>query len=119
MDYVIAFCVGGGICALTQILMDKTKLQPGRIMVLLVCSGALLSAVGLYGPFKEWAKAGASIPLTGFGHTLYEGVKKSVDESGFLGVFKGGFTASAVGISAALVFGYLGSLVFRSRMKDS
>ena len=88
-------------------------------MVLLVCSGAVLSAVGLYGPFKEWAGTGASVPLTGFGHTLYEGVKKSVDESGFLGLFKGGFTASALGISAALIFGYLGSLVFRSKMKDS
>ena len=119
MEYVLAFVVGGAICALVQVLMDRTKLQPGRIMVLLVCSGAVLSAVGLYGPFKEWAGAGASVPLTGFGHTLYEGVKKSVDESGFLGLFKGGFTASALGISAALIFGYLGSLVFRSKMKDS
>lgn len=118
MDYLIAFLVGGAICALVQVLMDQTKLQPGRIMVLLVCLGAVLSAVGIYGPFKEWAGAGASIPLTGFGHTLFEGVKKGVDESGFLGIFKGGFTASAVGISAALIFGYLASLVFRSKMKD-
>ncbi|MDD6035504.1 MAG: stage V sporulation protein AE [Lachnospiraceae bacterium] len=119
MDYVIAFAVGGAICALVQILMDRTKLQPGRIMVLLVCGGAVLSAFGIYAPFKEWAGAGASIPLTGFGHTLFEGVKKAVDENGFLGIFKGGFTASAVGISAALVFGYLASLIFKSRMKDS
>ncbi len=119
MEYILAFVVGGIICALVQILMDQTKLQPGRIMVLLVCGGAVLSAVGLYAPFKEWAGAGASIPLTGFGHTLFEGVKKAVDESGFLGIFKGGFTASAVGISAALIFGYLASLVFKSRMKDS
>lgn len=119
MEYVIAFVTGGIICALVQILMDRTKLQPGRIMVLLVCGGAVLSAIGLYGPFKEWAGAGASVPLTGFGHTLFEGVKKAVDENGFLGVFKGGFTASAVGISAALVFGYIASHVFRPRMKDS
>ena len=119
MEYVLAFTVGGGICALVQILMDRTKLQPGRIMVLLVCGGAVLSAVGVYGPFKEWAGAGATIPLTGFGHTLFEGIKKAVDEDGFLGVFKGGFTASAVGVSAALVFGYLVSCVFRSKMKDS
>ncbi len=119
MEYVLAFAVGGAICALVQILMDQTKLQPGRIMVLLVCAGAVHSALGLYGPFKEWAGAGASVPLTGFGHTLFEGVKKAVDESGFLGIFKGGFTASAVGISAALVFGYLASHVFKSKMKDS
>ena len=119
MEYVLAFTVGGGICALVQILMDQTKLQPGRIMVLLVCTGAVLSAVGLYGPFKEGAGAGASVPLTGFGHTLFEGVKKAVDESGFLGIFKGGFASSAVGISAALVFGYLAAHVFKSQMKDS
>ena len=119
MEYVLAFAVGGGICALVQILMDQTKLQPGRIMVLLVCGGAVLSAVGVYGPFKEWGGAGASVPLTGFGHTLFEGVKKAVDENGFLGIFKGGFTASAVGISSALIFGYLFSHLFKSRMKDS
>lgn len=119
MEYVLAFLVGGAICAAVQVLMDQTKLQPGRIMVLLVCSGAVLSAIGVYAPFKEWAGAGASVPLVGFGHTLFEGVKKAVDESGFLGIFKGGFTASAVGISGALVFGYLASLVFKSRMKDS
>ena len=113
MEYLIAFLTGGVICALVQILMDQTKLQPGRIMVILVCTGAVLSAVGVYGPFKEWAGAGASVPLSGFGHTLFEGVKKAVDEDGFLGIFKGGFTASAVGISAALIFGYLASLVFK------
>lgn len=118
MEYLLAFLTGGVICALVQVLMDQTKLQPGRIMVLLVCTGTVLSALGLYGPFKEWAGAGASIPLSGFGHTLFEGVKKSVDEDGFLGIFKGGFTASAVGISAALLFGYLTSVVFRSKMKD-
>lgn len=117
MDYLIAFLVGGVICALVQVLMDQTKLQPGRIMVLLVCTGAVLSALGIYGPFKEWAGAGASIPLSGFGHTLFEGVKKAVDEEGFLGLFKGGFSASAVGISSALLFGYLASHVFHPKMK--
>lgn len=117
MDYLIAFLVGGAVCSLVQVLMDQTKLQPGRIMVILVCTGAVLSAVGVYGPFKEWAGAGASVPLSGFGHTLFEGVKKAVDEDGFLGIFKGGFTASAVGISAALIFGYLASHVFKPKMK--
>ena len=113
MDYLNAFWVGGLICALVQILMEKTKLMPGRIMVLLVCSGA----VGLYGPFQEYAGAGASVPLLGFGNTLWKGIQEAVDTDGFLGIFKGGFTASAAGICAALVFGYLASLVFDSRMK--
>lgn len=118
MEYLLAFLVGGAICAGVQVLMDQTKLQPGRIMVLLVCAGAVLGALGVYGPFKEWAGAGASVPLTGFGHTLYEGVKKAVDENGFIGIFMGGFTASAVGISAALIFGYLASRIFSSKMKE-
>ena len=117
MDYVIAFVVGGIICALSQILMDKTKMLPGRIMVLLVCSGAVLGAIGIYEPFLEWAGAGASVPLLGFGNVLWTGVKEAVDTDGFLGIFKGGFTASAVGISAALVFSYIASLIFDSKMK--
>ncbi len=118
MDYVWAFIIGGGICALVQILMEKTKLMPGRIMVILVCTGALLGAVGLFAPFKEFAGAGATVPLIGFGNVLWEGVKEAVDQEGFLGIFMGGFTASAVGISAALVFGYLASLVFQPKMKQ-
>ena len=117
MDYVIAFVVGGVICALTQILMEKTKLLPGRIMVLLVCLGVLLGALQIYEPFMEFAGAGASVPLTGFGNTLWKGVKEAVDENGFLGIFMGGFKASAVGISAALVFGYLASVIFQPKMK--
>lgn len=117
MDYVIAFVVGGAICAATQVLMDKTKLMPGRIMVILVCLGAVLGAAGIYEPFSEWAKAGATVPLIGFGNTLYQGVKDAVDQSGFLGIFKGGFTASAVGISAALIFGYLASFCFSPKEK--
>lgn len=117
MEYVKAFVVGGIICALTQILMEKTKMLPGRIMVLLVCLGAVLGAVGIYEPFSEWAGAGANVPLLGFGNTLWTGVKEAVDKEGFIGIFKGGFTASAVGISAALVLSYLASLLFDSKMK--
>ena len=117
MDYIIAFVGGGMICGLVQILMDNTKLMPGRIMVILVCLGAVLGAIGLYEPFSEWAKAGATVPLIGFGNVLFQGVKDSVDQYGFLGIFKGGFTASAVGISAALVFGYIGSFIFSLKEK--
>ena len=97
MDYINAFWVGGLICALTQILLDRTKLMPGRIMVLLVCSGSVLGALKIYPVIQEYAGAGASVP--------------------FIGIFMGGFKASAVGISAALIFGYLASLVFEPKMK--
>ncbi|HIY56561.1 MAG TPA: stage V sporulation protein AE [Candidatus Dorea merdavium] len=117
MDYFKAFLIGGLICALAQILLDRTKLMPGRIMVLLVCSGAVLGALGLYPPFQEFAGAGASVPLIGFGNLLWNGVREAVDQEGFLGIFLGGFKASAAGISAALVFGYLASLVFEPKMK--
>lgn len=117
MDYVKAFIVGGIICALVQILMEKTKLLPGRIMVLLVVAGAVLGAVGVYKPFSEWAGAGANVPLLGFGNVLWTGIKEAVDSEGFIGIFKGGFTASAVGISSALVFSYIASLIFDSKMK--
>lgn len=117
MDYINAFWVGGLICALVQILMEKTKMMPGRIMVLLVCTGTVLGALQIYEPFLEFAGAGASVPLLGFGNTLWKGVKEAVDESGFIGIFKGGFTASAVGISAALIFGYLASIIFQPKMK--
>ncbi len=117
MDYLIAFLVGGGICALVQILMEKTKLMPGRIMVLLVCSGAVLSAAGLYGPFVDWAGSGASVPLLGFGNVLFKGVKEAVDMEGFLGIFLGGFKAGAAGCAAALIFGYIASLIVNPKMK--
>ncbi len=117
MDYVISFIVGGGICALVQILMEKTKLMPGRIMVLLVCSGAVLSFFGLYEPFVEFAGAGASVPLTGFGHLLMKGVKEAVDEKGLLGLFRGGFESCAVGVSAALIFSYFASLFAKSKIR--
>lgn len=104
MVFVKAFVIGGLICAAVQILMEKTKLMPGRIMVLLVCSGVVLGAVGLYEPILEFAGAGASVPLLGFGNVLWKGIKQAVDESGFLGLFKGGFTACAVGVSSAIDF---------------
>lgn len=117
MDYLNAFWVGGCICALVQLLMEKTKLMPGRIMVLLVVTGALLSALGMYEPLLEYAGAGASVPLLGFGNVLMKGVREAVSEQGLLGLFAGGFRAGAVGTSAALIFGYLASLVFQSKMK--
>ena len=117
MEFVKAFLVGGIICALVQILMEKTKMLPGRIMVLLVCTGAVLGFLGVYQPFADFAGAGATVPLLGFGNTLWKGIKEAVDQDGFLGIFRGGFTASAAGIGAALVFGYLASLIFKPKMK--
>ena len=107
MDYLRAFLIGGLICALVQILLEKTKLLPGRTMVLLVCAGALLGCAG----------AGASVPLLGFGNVLWNGVREAVDAEGFMGIFMGGFKASAVGISGALILSYLASLVFDPKMK--
>ena len=117
MEYVTAFVTGGLICALVQILLDRTKLMPGRVMVLLVCTGAVLGFCGIYNPFQEFAGSGAGVPLLGFGNVLWQGVKEAVDKQGFLGVFMGGFKASAVGISAALIFGYIASFIFEPRMK--
>ena len=117
MHYVWAFLVGGAICVLVQILMDNTKLMPGRIMVILVCTGVVLGAIGVYEPFAKWAGAGATVPLLGFGNTLFKGMKEAIDSEGFIGLFKGGFTACAVGVSAALLFGYIASLFFKPKMK--
>lgn len=119
MEFVKAFFVGGAICALVQILMEKTKMLPGRIMVLLVCTGVFLGFLGIYQPFSEFAGAGANVPLLGFGNILWKGMKEAIDKDGFLGIFRGGFTASAAGIGAALVFGYLASLIFKPKMKKS
>ncbi len=117
MDYLYAFLIGGIVCALVQILLDRTKMMPGRVMVLLVCAGAVLGFLNLYEPFTKFAGAGASVPLLGFGNVLWKGVKEAVDKEGFLGTFLGGFKASAAGISAALIFGYLASLIFEPKMK--
>lgn len=117
MDYFNAFWVGGLICALVQVLMEKTKMLPGRIMVLLVCMGALISIFGWYEPFVEYAGAGASVPLLGFGNVLMKGVKEGLEQAGFLGLFQGGFKAGAVGCSAALIFGLLAAFIFNPKMK--
>ena len=117
MEYIRTFLAGGAICAVVQLLMDKTKLMPGRIMVLLVVSGAILGSIGLYEPFVQWAGAGATVPLLGFGNTLWKGVKEGIETEGLLGLLKGGLTASAAGISAALIFGYLASVFSQPKMK--
>ena len=118
MDYVKAFIIGGLICVVGQILIDKTKLTPARILVGFVCLGVLLTAVGLYGPLVEFSGAGATVPLTGFGYSLANGVQKAVQESGFLGIFTGGLTATAGGIAGAVIFGYLAGLIGKSSDKS-
>ena len=116
-DYLKAFLVGGALCALGQVLIDRTKLTPARILSGYVVAGVLLGALGWYQPLIDFAGAGASVPLLGFGHTLMKGVKEAVEQDGFLGVFTGGFQAGAAGTAAALIFGYLASLVFKPKMK--
>lgn len=117
MDFLKAFIVGGLICVVGQILIDKTKLTPARILVTFVVLGVFLQLIGVYQPLVDYAGSGASVPLTGFGYNLCKGVEKAVSEKGFLGIFTGGFTAAAGGISAALVFGFLVSIIFRSKPK--
>ena len=118
MEYVRAFLVGGVICALSQILIDRTKLTPARILTSYVVLGVVLTAVGVYGPLVEWAGAGASVPLLGFGYPLAEGVKRAVASDGILGIFLGGTTAAAGGITAAVLFGLLTALVFKPADKS-
>ena len=118
MELVRAFLVGGAICALVQILLDRTKMMPGRVMVTLVVTGNVLGWLGLYEPFLKWAGAGAGVPLLGCGNTLWKGVAKAVGEEGAMGIFKGGLTAASAGIAAEMVFGYLGALVFKPKMKE-
>lgn len=116
-DYLKVFLVGGVICALVQLLMEKTKMLPGRIMVLLVCGGAILGMLGLYKPIVDFGQAGATVPLLGFGYNLWNGVRQAIDSQGFYGIFTGGFQASAAGICGSLVFGFLASLICNSRLK--
>ncbi len=116
MEFFKAFVVGGLICVVAQILMEKTKLMPGRIMVILVCTGAILGALQIYEPFLEFAGSGASVPLTGFGYNLWKGIKEAIDADGFIGLFRGGFKMAAVGTSAALIFAYIASLIFQPKM---
>ena len=117
LDYLKAFAVGGVLCVIGQLLIDKTKLTPARILTAYVVSGVILGAVGLYQPIADWAGAGATVPLTGFGNTLAKGVKQAVETDGLLGVFTGGFTASAAGICAAVFFGILIALIFKPKEK--
>lgn len=118
MDYVKAFFVGGALCLIGQILIDKTKLTPARILVSYVVIGVFLGAVGAYQPLVDFAGAGASVPLTGFGNNLAKGVREAVDESGFIGILTGGLKASAGGITAAIISGLLASLIFRAKDKS-
>lgn len=118
MDYIKAFLLGGALCLVGQILIDKTKLTPARILVSYVVTGVILSAVGIYEKLSEFAGAGAAVPLTGFGNTLAKGVREAVRTDGFLGIFTGGLKAAAGGITAAILAGLLASLLFRAKDKS-
>ncbi len=118
LPYIKCFVVGGLLCVIAQILIDKTMLTPARILTCYVVAGVVLGALGLYQPLVDWAGAGATIPLTGFGNTLAKGVKEAVAQKGLLGAFTGGFTSAAGGICAAIFFGYLVALVFRPGDKN-
>lgn len=117
MDYLKVFVTGGVICVVGQILIDLTKITPARLLVLFVTLGVALGALGVYEPIAEFGQAGATVPLTGFGYALAKGAMKSVDENGWIGIFLGGTAATAGGIAAALLFGYLNALIFSSRTK--
>ena len=117
MEFLKAFLVGGALCVIAQILIDKTKLSPGRILTGYVVAGVILSAIGLYGPLVGFAGAGATVPLTGFGHLLAEGTAIAVAEKGFAGIFIGGVTAAAAGICASVVFGFATAILFRPKQK--
>ena len=119
LPYLKCFLVGGLLCAVGQVLIDRTALTPARILTCYVVAGVVLGALGLYEPLVEFAGAGATVPLTGFGNTLAKGMRRAVAERGALGIFTGGFTAAAAGVCAALVFGFLAALVFRSRDKNN
>ena len=119
MEYVKAFLVGGLICLIGQILIDKTKLTPARVLVGYVVVGVLLGAIGLYEPLKEFAGAGATVPLSGFGNNLAKGVRDAINEDGFLGIFTGGLKAAAGGITAAVLSGLLASILFKAKDKSS
>ena len=117
LKYVWSFLVGGALCVIAQILIDKTKLTPARILVGYVTAGVILGAIGVYQPLVDFAGAGAATPLTGFGNLIAKGIRKAVDERGLLGVLTGGLTAAAGGTAAALIFGYLAALIWRGKPK--
>jgi stage V sporulation protein AE len=118
MDYLRAFIVGGTICLIAQILMDKTKLTPARILVIFVTSGVILGGFGIYKPIVEYGKAGATVPLPGFGYSLAKGAINDVDQYGLIGAFTGGIKATAAGIAAAVFFGYIMALIFNPKTKS-
>ena len=118
MDYLKAFTIGGLLCLVGQILIDKTMLTPARILVSYVVIGVILSAIGVYKPIVDFAGAGATVPLTGFGHTLAKGVKEAVKSSGFIGILTGGLKAATGGITAAITAGLLSSIIFRAKDKS-
>ena len=118
MDYLKAFIIGGLLCLIGQILIDKTKLTPARILVSYVIIGVALSAVGLYEKLADFAQAGATVPLTGFGHSIAKGVREAVDKDGFIGIFTGGLKATAGGITTAIAAGLIASLLFKPRDKS-
>ncbi len=117
MGYIWAFVIGGIICVIAQVLIDKTKLTPARILVAYVCAGVILTAIGVYEPLVKFAGGGATTPLTGFGYVIAKGVKKGVADNGLLGALTGGITASAAGITAALFFSLIAALIFKSKPK--
>lgn len=116
-DYLIVFAVGGALCVIAQILIDKTKLTPARILVAYVTAGVILGAVGIYEPFAKFAGAGATTPLLGFGNTIAKGIREEVDSKGLIGALTGGLTSASAGIAAAMVFGYLAALAFSGKRK--
>ena len=118
MEYLKAFVVGGLICVVGQILIDRTRLTPAKILVTFVTVGVILQLLGLYEPLVNYAGAGATVPLTGFGYNLCKGAQKAVSEKGFIGIFTGGFTAGAAGLCAAVVFGFLAALIFKPKAKS-
>lgn len=117
IEYLKVFITGGILCSIGQVLIDKTKLTPARILVIFVTLGVIFTAIGIYGPIVAYGKAGATVPLSGFGYALANGVMEEVRDNGFMGIFTGGVKATAAGITAAIVFGYLGALVAKPKLK--
>ena len=117
IEYLKVFITGGIICSIAQILIDKTKITPARILVLFVTLGVVFTGLGLYEPIVNFGKAGATVPISGFGYSLATGVKEAIDEKGFIGIFTGGVTATSAGIAAAVIFGFLGALFAKPKLK--
>ena len=117
LTYLKVFITGGIICTIGQVLIDKTKLTPARILVLFVVLGVILTGLGIYKPIVDFGGSGATVPISGFGYALANGVKEEIDKNGFLGMFTGGITATSAGITAAIIFGYLGALISKSNIK--